>query len=883
MGFIPQEYFDFKSPEGQQTFKHILDTENHLTSCFDSCDDIETQVNNWLKKFNDICGRSFKKTRINGKVKLTDLSRLQKLRTELVHRQKLSPDDPKVKEELEKVIEEITIKVAEQNRNKIMDNFKHLDQSEGETFSNGIWNIKKKIMPKNKASLPAAKIDVHGNLVTEPNALKKLYLETFQHRLRNRPSKKDYAEIEKLQEILCEKRLLWTADEKAPDWTEKEVREALKSLKNNKAKDPLGYINELFKTQGEDLVKSLVLMMNKIKRKMKLPGVFHIKNVTSLFKNKGSRSDLKNDRGIFNCTILNSLLQKLLLKRNYNVIDSNLTDSNCGSRKGKNIRNNSFIVNAVINEANRSNKNLNIQIYDYKECFDSLDVTTCLNDLFNVGVTSDHLNLIKECDARSDIAVKTPVGLTQRIQIKNVVAQGETFSPLKCTVTVDSISESASDNIPQHLYLYKNNIPIPPLGMVDDQINLTNCGVDSTVSASHINSMTNIKKLQFGPSKCFKIHIGKNTNVCPDNVIDTWTMKPSTESVTSILELLDEEGDQEVLLSVTNEKYLGDIIMASGSNSLNIQARVQRGLGAVNQICHLMDEMCLGPWHFEAGNVLRGSLLLSTLLSNSESWYNLTPKEIESLEKVDEAFMRKLFSSQVSTPREALYLESGNIPIRFVLMSRRLNFLHYMLNEDEDSLIRSVLNAQIQNPTNGDWITTALEDIKSLEINLSLEEIQRLSKVNFKKMLKENVRIKSFQYLLNIKESHSKTINLEYSALSLQNYLKPFSLLSIKEKSFIFSARCRMVEVRCNFKTGKTDLNCRKCQQEPETQRHLLICPELNQSLSPFNHDYMDLFGKNLENLIAVGKRLRECFKLVITCPNVHSSDLNRAGAATAM
>ena len=108
----------------------------------------------------------------------------------------------KVKEELDKVVEEITIKVAERNRNKIMDNFKHLDQSEGETFANGIWKIKKKIMPKNKTSLPAAKVDVNGKLVTEPKALKKLYLETFQHRLRSRPSKKDYVEIEQLQETL---------------------------------------------------------------------------------------------------------------------------------------------------------------------------------------------------------------------------------------------------------------------------------------------------------------------------------------------------------------------------------------------------------------------------------------------------------------------------------------------------------------------------------------------------------------------------------------------------------------------------------------------------------------------------------------------------------
>ena len=146
-------------------------------------------------------------------------------------------------------------------------------------------------------------------------------------------------------------------------------------------------------------------------------------------------------------------------------------------------------------------------------------------------------------------------------------------------------------------------------------------------------------------------------------------------------------------------------------------------------------------------------------------------------------------------------------------------------------------------------------------------------------MIKEKVRRNAFQYLLKIKESHSKTSSLVYSELCLQEYLKPSSFISIKEKSFIFSARCRMVEVRCNFKTGKTDLSCRKCQKEPESQQHILGCPELIKK--PSDMEYMDLFGKNLDNLMAVGKQLRKCFNLVINLPNVHSSDNNRAGAAT--
>ena len=90
-----------------------------------------------------------------------------------------------------------------------------------------------------------------------------------------------------------------------------------------------------------------------------------------------------------------------------------------------------------------------------------------------------------------------------------------------------------------------------------------------------------------------------------------------------------------------------------------------------------------------------------------------------------------------------------------------------------------------------------------------------------------------------------------------------------------------MVDVRCNFKTGKADLKCRKCEKVPETQQHIFECPELNESSDSGN--YMDLFGKDLEKLICVGRHLRKCFKLVITCPNVHSSDLHRAGAATTM
>ena len=88
-----------------------------------------------------------------------------------------------------------------------------------------------------------------------------------------------------------------------------------------------------------------------------------------------------------------------------------------------------------------------------------------------------------------------------------------------------------------------------------------------------------------------------------------------------------------------------------------------------------------------------------------------------------------------------------------------------------------------------------------------------------------------------------------------------------------------MIEVRCNFKNGNSDLLCRKCRKEPESQQHILQCPEIVKT--PNNIDYGDLFEKDLDKLIAAGKLLMICFKLLINLPNVHSSALQRAGAAT--
>ena len=137
-------------------------------------------------------------------------------------------------------------------------------------------------------------------------------------------------------------------------------------------------------------------------------------------------------------------------------------------------------------------------------------------------------------------------------------------------------------------------------------------------------------------------------------------------------------------------------------------------------------------------------------------------------------------------------------------------------------------------------------DIRNLQLSLSFDQIKSIPKEQFKKIIKEKVKIKSFELLTKIQATSKHIV---YKKLGLQTYLSPDSSLTIKEKSLIFSARARMLDVKANFKAGKTNLRCRKCLKEEETQRHLLECSELMDNSVMIGSNipkYEDLFSTEL-------------------------------------
>ena len=257
-----------------------------------------------------------------------------------------------------------------------------------------------------------AKRDKHGTLLTAPNLVKKLYLETYRERLKNIKMKTE------LEDLFCLKSELWDwrLDElegrKTKMWTVEDLEKVLKGLKTNKTRDPHGLINEIFKPGflGEDLKLGMLALLNTIKKEQKLPKFLQFANITTIYKKKGSRHEINNDRGIFVVSVMRMNLDSLIYEEKYPLVDSQMSDSNICARKNRNIRDHLFIVNGIINSVlNGNDDSVDIQIYDVEKCFDALWLEDCMMDIYEKippEARDDKLSLIYKMNQDNYVAVR---------------------------------------------------------------------------------------------------------------------------------------------------------------------------------------------------------------------------------------------------------------------------------------------------------------------------------------------------------------------------------------------------------------------------------------------------------------------------------------------
>ena len=261
--------------------------------------------------------------------------------------------------------------------------------------------------------------------------------------------------------------------------------------------------------------------------------------------------------------------------------------------------------------------------------------------------------------------------------------------------------------------------------------------------------------------------------------------------------------------------------------------------------------------------ILRNSLLVSSILCNSECWYNVTESELDYLETLDLMLLRRILKTPNSTPKEMLYLELGCLPLRDIIQKRRLSYLHYILNEDSQSMIHRFFEVQLKNRIKTDWVSTVLEDLEKLKIKLSLDEIKSMKISAFNTLVNKSVIKNSFEKLEKLKNAHSKVKHITHNMLKMRRYFLPSETnASIEEIQLIFKLRCRVTKTKTNFKGLYDTYECDLCGEDDESQAHILECKKITNMNKSDLPDYDKIFEGTISEQVKIAKLFKQNMKI---------------------
>ena len=113
------------------------------------------------------------------------------------------------------------------------------------------------------------------------------------------------------------------------------------------------------------------------------------------------------------------------------------------------------------------------------------------------------------------------------------------------------------------------------------------------------------------------------------------------------------------------------------------------------------------------------------------------------LKQADEILLRNILECSVTTPNEMLYLKLNCLPIRYILMKRKLIFLYYILVKKKTSLINTFFQAQLNDSSKGDWSLTIQEDLNHLGIHSPINELTKIPESAYLKMINDRIERES--------------------------------------------------------------------------------------------------------------------------------------------
>ncbi len=769
--------------------------------------DIRLSYPEWQKAVTKIRDKYKKKVRACKKWKICrELTTAKKAITRELKKKTLRKDEVvELKDRREFLNQQIDKEEQEKRYKRIIHVISELKKSggvNGTTF----WEVRRKL--SNKAAEPVhAMKNSEGVLCEEPDEIKKVHRDWFETLLTTEKGKTETErETEEIMELVMESMEAIAANQPPRCTTKEEVECIVKKLNPNKAKDLQNWKNRTIIEGGEEMLLSIMKIVNLIDSQRKIPEEWEMMEIIPTHK-KGDKTEMPNKRGLFLTNNISKVYERIVKERNSKNFNEGITVWQNGGVSSRCTVDNVMLTLAIVEQNRYYKRNTYITFTDAEKCFDKLWLSDGIYELWRCGTDIRDCMMIRKLNERAVIVVRTPVGNTEPFIVEEIVRQGTVYGPQICISSLDKINLMGKDVVT----FYGPELPIKAVVFMDD---VTGAG-GITVSNNVIF----------------------NCNLLEDKKKVTFNNKPGkTEYV--VVPVKNEEIQTEVkkgkINRVVEHKMLGTWIDETGSYGINIQkkkAKLQFMLSETRNQAHPQN---VGTYAIDARLKLAEAVIIQGLLHNVEAFPSYSYKEVEELEKIQHQILIGLLELPISTPYYALLIETGFWSMKARLAYRKLMLYHNIVRSDNRRVIKNLINVQKSETRPTTWYGGIKSILHEYKIKLD-PEVSLKSK--WKKHVKLMITRKTEEEIRSKITGKTKSRTIQNDEYEMKKYLREVNMISSKR---ILKVRLHMSKLPGNFK-GEGDGTCLLCQAGIGKIEHYFDCPQVSQLAQEWDIEKEDL------------------------------------------
>jgi hypothetical protein len=493
-----------------------------------------------------------------------------------------------------------------------------------------------------------------------------------------------------------------------------------------------------------------------------------------------------NERGITCASNMGKTMERILDKRARKKVK--ISDAQAGGKEKRATTDHLLILKETIKLQSARKKPIYLAYLDVTKAYDKAWSDGIMYALHKNGLEGPLWNIIRKLNEGLQAQIKTKDGLTRKIKIKDSIRQGGVLSVLQYATVMDEIAKQ----------MMKENIGIEVNGQekvgcllwMDDVVLLAK-------SEKELQKMLDITKRVADE---YHIVFGKEKSKVM--VLNRKNKEQSCKLGTMELE------------SAGKYKYLGEIINSTKNIKDQLEEARKKAEGALQTILIIAGDPTLKNIEMEVIWKLVETCIIPIITYGGETW-DMNKNETKTANRILDNILKRLLITPTTTPREAIYEEIGMLDIEHILMKNRIN-MYARLEKTKNEMIGIILGITNDNGWNEKTMKMITEQNLQGLLGLTNGNLKTETSKKIGAMMKAKIDLAA--------ESKSKvgfliTNKIQRTNGKTSHYMER---MNRNEASTIFKARTRMLDIKNNFRGKYTDLSCRACGGENETQEHVM-------------------------------------------------------------